>query len=282
MAIRYPQILDIESAAVPFAWSDRDPMLYALGTGMGEDPLDERELDFVTERNLKVLPTFATIVARSGDPGPIQLNRALVLDGGRRLTMFKPLPSAANVLLDGRILSVADKGPGKGAIVTREVVIRDAETGEKYASLVTDVFARGDGGFGGPAPTARATADRPDRAPDQSVTIATRPNQALLYRLSGDRNPLHSDPGFAAKAGFDRPILHGLCTYGICCRALLQSYADYEPAAIREFAVRFSAPCFPGEDITVDFWKAGNGFTFEARVAARGAVIVKNGWALLA
>lgn len=281
MTISYPEILDIRSTAVPFSWTDRDTMLYALGTGMGEDPLDPRELPFVYERELKVLPTFATIAARPGDPGPMPLNRALVLDGGRSLTVHKPMPGTADVLLDGRIVSVADKGAGKGAIITREVVIREAGSGDKIATLVTDVFARGDGGFEGPAPSRDNPWKKPDRAPDRTVRISTRPNQALIYRLSGDRNPLHSDPAFAARAGFDRPILHGLCTYGICCRALLQSYADYDPDAIREFAIRFSSPCYPGETIAVDWWGEGGELLFEARVEERGVVVAKNGRARL-
>ena len=282
MSIVYPDILDIKSTAVPFSWNDRDAMLYALGTGMGEDPLDGRELEFVYERNLKVLPTFATIVARAGDPGPVPLNRAMVLDGGRRLTLYRPIPSAADVRLDGRIVSAIDKGVGKGAIVTREVTIRDAASDDLIAKLATDVFARGDGGFGGPSPSASHDPGVPQRAPDRAITISTRPNQALIYRLSGDRNPLHSDPAVAAKAGFDRPILHGLCTYGICCRALLQSYADYDPSAIREFGVRFSAPCYPGETISIYWWDEGDYLAFEARVDARGVTVAKNGIARLA
>lgn len=256
-------------------------MLYALGTGMGADPLDMNELPFVYENGLKVMPTFATIIARPGDPGPLPLTRALVLDGGRALLLHAPLPSSGDVLMDGRVLNVIDKGEGKGAIVTREVTIRDAANGQPLATLVTDVFARGDGGFGGPSQSPPAQPLRPDRAPDRTVRIATRPDQALLYRLSGDRNPLHSDPATAAKAGYDRPILHGLCTYGICCRALLQSYADYDAAAIRQFAVRFSKPCFPGETIAVHWWEEGTQLFFEAEVEARGVHIVKNGCARL-
>jgi acyl dehydratase len=282
MPITYPDILDVRSGPVPFSWTDQDTMLYALGTGMGEDPLDARELPFVYERDQKVLPTFATIAARPGDPGPLPLNRALVLDGGRDLVIHRPLPPAGDVELQGRILSVADNGEGKGAILTREVTITDMADALPLATLVTTVFARGDGGFGGPPPVKPAAAARPDRAPDRVVRIATRPGQALLYRLSGDRNPLHGDPAAAGRAGFDRPILHGLCTYGICCRALLQSYADYDAAAIRQFAVRFSAPCYPGETITTYWWQVGDELVFEAKVEERNVVIAKNGRARLA
>jgi acyl dehydratase len=281
MPISYPEILNFKNAGVNFSWTDRDSMLYALGTGMGEDPLHERELAFVYERNLKVLPTFATIVARAADPGPLPINHLLVLDGGRDLTIHKRLDGAASVVMDGRIIGAVDKGPGKGAIITREVVIRDALTREKIATLQSNLFARGDGGFGGPTHDGKEIPVRPDREPDRTVDITTRPNQALLYRLSGDRNPLHSDPAVALKAGFDRPILHGLCTYAICCRAILESYADFDSTAIERFAARFAAPAYPGETISVDIWSSGRDLAFEARVKVRRATVVKYGQAKL-
>jgi acyl dehydratase len=281
MPISYPEILNFKTVDVAFSWTDRDSMLYALGTGMGEDPLHERELAFVYERNLKVLPTFATIVARAADPGPLPINSLLVLDGGRDLWIHRPLDGSASVVMDGRIMSAVDKGASKGAIITREVVIRDASTRAKIATLRSNLFARGDGGFGGPTDDGKETPVKPDRQPDRTVDIVTRPNQALLYRLSGDRNPLHSDPAVATKAGFDRPILHGLCTYAICCRAILESYADFDCTAIERLAARFAAPAFPGETISVDIWSSGRDLAFEARVKSRGATIVKYGQAVL-
>jgi acyl dehydratase len=281
MPIAYPAILDSRNLNVRASWTDLEPMLYALGLGMAEDPLDERELAFVHERDLRVVPTFATIIASPVGPRPEGLNRALVLDGGRDLVLHRPLQPSGEVVMDGRIIDVVDKGEGRGAIITREVLIRDAVTLDSVATLTTSVFARGDGGFGGPSPSSAPAAVRPSRSPDISVDVATRPNQALIYRLSGDRNPLHSDPAFAARAGFDRPILHGLCTYGICCRAILQTFADYDPAAITSFGARFSAPCFPGEIISVDLWKDGAALTFEAQVKSRAAVVIRNGRATL-
>ncbi|MDB5576312.1 MAG: MaoC-like dehydratase [Bradyrhizobium sp.] len=281
MPIAYPAILETRSVGVQASWTDLEPMLYALGLGMAEDPLDDRELAFVDEGRLKVVPTFATIIASAAGPRPAGLNRALVLDGGRSLVLHQPLRPSGEVVMDGRIVDVVDKGEGRGAIITREVLIREADTLDEVATLTTSIFARGDGGFGGPSPVSAAPAARPSREPNLSIDIATRPNQALLYRLSGDRNPLHSDPAFAARAGFDRPILHGLCTYGICCRAILQTFADYDPAAITRFGARFSAPCFPGESITVDLWKDGNTLAFEARVKARNAIVIRNGRASL-
>jgi acyl dehydratase len=142
---------------------------------------------------------------------------------------------------------------------------------------VGSTFARGDGGFGGPSDGAPEPHKTPERAPDMSVDIPTRPDQALIYRLSGDRNPLHSDPDIASAAGFPRPILHGLCTYGITCRAVLQTYADYDPAAIKHHAARFSSPVFPGETVSVDLWRDGDEVSFEARVKDRGVTVIRNG-----
>ena len=183
--------------------------------------------------------------------------------------------------MDGRIVSAVDKGADKGAIITREVVIRDALTRGKIATLRSTLFARGDGGFGGGSVQEREVPVKPDRKPDRTVDIVTRPNQALLYRLSGDRNPLHSDPEVAIKAGFTRPILHGLCTYAICCRAVLESYADFDSTAIERFAARFAAPVFPGETISVDIWASGREVAFEARAKNRGVVVVRSGRAVL-
>lgn len=281
MPITYPEILEVRTDDVRASWDDREPILYALGVGMARDPLDRAELAFVDERRLKVLPTFATILARRADPGPLPLNRALVLDGGRDLRIHRPFPAEGEVLMDGRILEVVDRGADKGAVITREVMIRDAADGAPIAALRTTVMARGDGGFGGPPPTPTPRSDPPDRAPDRTVEVRTRPDQALLYRLSGDRNPLHSNPEAAARAGFERPILHGLCTYGIACRALLQTYADYDPAAIARFQARFSAPCFPGEVLAVDLWRSGLEVAFQVRAAERGVVVIREGRAEL-
>lgn len=281
MPISYPEILQYKKEGVRRSWTDIEPILYALGTGMGEDPLDPRELPFIYERDLRVMPTFLTVIARSGDPGPLPLNRALVLDGGRDLTVYRPLRGEADVILDGRIVSVIDKGPGRGAILRREVDINDAATGDKIATLATDILARGDGGFGGPSEAGEAKPVRPQTDPDHSVMIMTRANQAALYRLSGDRNALHIDPVAAVKAGFDRPILHGLCTYGLCCRALLQTYADYDPTAIRRIAGRFSGVVLPGETVTIDLWRKGSHIYFEARIKERGGLVIDGGQALV-
>jgi len=285
MPIQYPEILHLKREGERYAWTDREVMLYAYGIGLGGDPMDERELHFVNEaaytaRPLKVVPTFASVAAWGASPGDLGINRLLVVDGERDISFHKPLPVSAEITADSRVVAVYDKGKDKGAVITRETVLRDA-AGEKLATLVSSTFARGDGGFGGPSDGQPAPHAVPQRAPDRSVDITTRPDQALVYRLCGDRNPLHSDPEFARRAGFPRPILHGMCTYGLTCRAVLQTYADYDPAAFRRHAVRFSAPVFPGETVTVDLWKDGDVVSFEARVKARDVTVIKNGMTVL-
>lgn len=290
MPIYYPDILDEGVDERPFSYGDKDVMLYALGVGMGRDPLDPRELKFCYEKDLKVVPTAATVLASNAGQGKrrptkdghrrSEINEVLVVHGEQKLELHRPLPPAANFFASTRTSAVADKGKEKGAVVYHETVWTD-EKGEKVATLTAGIFARGDGGFGGPSEGGLETHQIPSRAPDKSVSFETREDQALLYRLNGDRNPLHCDPDFAKAAGFDKPILHGLCTYGHTCRAVLQEYCDFDPARIASHQVRFSSPVFPGETITVDLWKDGNVVSFEARVAARGVTVIRNGKAVL-
>jgi acyl dehydratase len=260
-------------------------MLYAYGIGLGADPMDEKELAFVNEavadpRPLKVVPTFASVAAWGAGPGEMNLNRVMVVDGERDITFHKPLPTASQIVADSSVLAVYDKGKDKGAVIRHQTVLKN-EKGEPLATLVAWRFARGDGGFGGSSEGQAEPHAMPNRAPDRSVDIVTRPDQALVYRLCGDRNPLHSDPGFAKKAGFPKPILHGMCTYGITCRGVLQTYADYDPAAFRQHAARFSSPVYPGDTVTMEMWKDGNVISFEAKVKARGVTVIKSGRTVL-
>ncbi|WP_316399354.1 MaoC/PaaZ C-terminal domain-containing protein [Bradyrhizobium sp. 33ap4] len=285
MPIDYPAVLDFKTDAAPYSWSDREVMLYALGIGMGSDPLNEKELQFVNEafatpKSLKVVPTFASVCVWGVRAGVIDLNRVMVVDGERDITFHKAIPVAASVTADARVRGVYDKGKEKGAIIQNEIVVRDGD-GDKIVTVVSSTFARGDGGFGGPSDGLPEPHQVPCRAPDRSVDFPLRPDQALIYRLSGDRNPLHSDPEFARRAGFPKPILHGMCTYGLTCRAVLQTYADYDPSAFQRHRVRFSAPVFPGEIITVNLWKDRNSISFEAHVRERQVTVAKNGQTLL-
>jgi acyl dehydratase len=283
MAISYDHVMGLEARDQEFSYGDRETMLYALGIGLGADPMNEAELPFVYENGLKTVPTMATVIAwgagRTGDTG---INYAMVVHGEQRLTLHRPLPPSATILADSRFIACLDKGAGKGAVLVSETAIREKASGEALCTLTSSIFARGDGGFGGPSEGGPAVHAIPDRAPDMEVDIPTRPDQALLYRLSGDRNPLHSDPGFAKAVGFPRPILHGLCTYGITCRAVMQACTDLDPTAILAHDVRFSSPVFPGETVSVQIWRDGPVVSFEARVKNRDAVVIRNGRSLLA
>jgi acyl dehydratase len=276
MAIRYPEVLAIAEPGRPFSWTDRETMLYALAIGMGGDPDNGEELPFVYERNLKAVPTLATVVAWGANIGPekIGLNRALTVHGEESITWHRPMPAAGSVIASSRVVGAYDKGP-KGAVIEREMQLRDVD-GTLLVSLLRTAFARGDGGFGGPSETPPPH-QVPTRVADLVLEFATRPDQALLYRLCGDRNPLHADPAAAKAGGFPRPILHGLCTYGICCRAILQAYCGFEPERMRTLTARFSAPVLPGDRIAVRLWKDHDIVSFEASVPGRDVTVIKNG-----
>ena len=290
MAIDYDDMMQSGATGLASRYDEKDVMLYALGVGMGRDPLDEKELPFVYENNgLKVVPTFASVINRGEAPPErqrmpqkSQVNFALVVDGERRITFHKPLPPKCEVVTDERMLAILDKGEGKGAVLVQERATRDAKSGDKLFTIVTSIFARGDGGFGGSPDGGPALHILPERAPDLVKECDTRADQALLYALSGDRNPLHRDPAFAKMVGFPRPILHGLCSYGTACRAVLSTVAEYQPERIKQFDVRFSKPVFPGETLVVAMWKDGGTISFSASVKERpGTVVLNNGLCLL-
>lgn len=290
MPIYYPDILDQVTEPELFTYTDKDVMLYALGIGLGADPLNDAELPFVYEKDLKVVPTAVTVLApllsrlkpAERKPGHRESvpNALMLVHGEQKIELHRPLPTSGTFTVQVRTVAVFDKGKEKGAVEIRETTWTDAE-GERVATLTSSVFLRGDGGFDGPTDGAPIPHAIPDRAPDLSVSIPTRPDQALLYRLNGDRNPLHSDPASAAKSGFPRPILHGLCTYGITCRAVLEAITDFDVDQILSHQVRFSAPVFPGETIVVDLWRDDKQISFEARVAERGVTVIKNGLTVL-
>ncbi len=272
----------------PFSYKDQDVMLYALGVGLGADPMNERELPFVYEKNLRVVPTAATVLSRHAAPGggggarALGINYLMVVHGEQRLTLHRPLKPADDLTIESRLIAAVDKGKDKGAVIYNETVWRERDSGAPVATLSGATFARGDGGFGGPSEGGPAVHEVPKRPHEKEIAITTRPDQALLYRLNGDRNPLHSDPDVAKRAGFPRPILHGLCTYGVTCRAVLEAYCDLDPAKIKAFDVRFSSPVYPGETIVTRMWKDGDTVSFEAGVRERPNVtVIKNGRAVI-
>ncbi|WP_380871686.1 dehydrogenase [Sphingomonas sp. DBB INV C78] len=279
MPLEYPAILSMRENGRRLSYDHRDVMLYALGIGMGRDPLNEKELRFTYERDLQAVPSLATMIAwHAGcSTADLGLDYRQVLHGQEEIILHRPLPASAQIIVDSDIAQVYDKGPGKGAIVVRRTVVRTASDHNMLCEVNRTIFARGDGGRGGspdPAPIPHAV---PMRAPDTSIMMTTRSDQATLYRLCGDRNPLHIDPEAARSAGFDRPILHGLCTFGMTCRAVLQAVCGYDPSRIASHAARFAAPVYPGETVRIDLWQDGDIVSFEASVPERASTVIRNG-----
>jgi acyl dehydratase len=285
MALDYDKLMGLRRDGDRFRYTDRETMLYALGIGLGRDPLDEKELPYVFEGpGLKTVASMASVLARVPLLKDSGYDYTKVLHGEQRLTLHRPLPFEGELIADSRVTEAYDKGAGKGAVIYTETVVRTAD-GQPLFTQGSTTFARGDGGFGGPAGSGPAPHVMPERKPDATVTLETRKDQALLYRLSGDRNPLHADPALAKRVGFPAPILHGLCTYGTACRAVLQEVAKYDHTRIRGFDVRFSAPVYPGESIATDLWVdsgvSGNVVSFRCRVPERDVVVINNGRCLL-
>jgi acyl dehydratase len=240
-----------------FGWTPSDVLLYHLGLGAGADPVDERELRYTYEDDLRVIPTFATVAAnlRTFEPPKLKfpgvdIDLAKVLHGKQEIELHRPIPAEGKAVARTRIVDVFDKG--KAAVLVQQTEVADAG-GDPLWTARSSIFARGEGGFGGE----RGPSDRidwPDREPDAVLETPTLPQQALLYRLCGDRNPLHADPAFARAAGFDRPILHGLCTYGVVAKSLIDAFLDGDPAQVASFSTKFAGVVFPGERLRTRVW----------------------------
>ena len=249
------------------SWSHKDALLYALGVGAGALDPTGFELEFTTENSdgvtQRVLPTFTTIIGQGGAAVSLgDYDPAMLVHGEQSIRLHGELPAAGTVSTTTRVAGMYDKGAA--GLVVLESESRHAGSGEPAFTSRSALFIRGVGGFGGPRnpegdeESALAAEPLPTREPDEIVSYATRPDQALLYRLSGDRNPLHSDPTFAKRAGFDRPILHGLCTYGFTGRALLHALCASDPARFGAMRARFSKPTMPGDTLTVSLWDIGD------------------------
>jgi len=284
MAIDYQRLKSLIIPEVEQTYTAKDTMLYALGLGFGADPVDPHQLKFIYEDGLKALPTMPVVLAPLARAGvDLGINRKLVVHGEQGLTLHKPVPPAGTVVGRTYLDEIVDKGAGKGALLLFRREVIDKETGQLIASIASTTFARGDGGFGGPTGPSKPVHELPSRAPDLSGDIATLPQAALIYRLSGDYNPLHADPAFAKAGGFPRPILHGLCTYGVAGHALLRLVCDYDPTRLKRMDVRFSAPVYPGETIRTEIWREGAGrFGFRCRVVERDVIAINNGLAEVA
>ena len=284
MALNYDDLMATSVADIPFSYGDTETMLYALSIGLGRDPLNRKELGYVYEQGLQLstVPTMATVLVPDLFPADLGWDYTQVLHSEQRLTLYRPLPAAADILINKRIVGAYDRGPTRGAIVLLEAEGRLAKDDTVLFTLGSTLVARGDGGFGAPAGSGPAPHRVPRREPDLSCDIESSPHQALLYRLNGDRNPLHADPSLARQVGFRAPILHGLCTYGVACHAILQTICDYDYTLIGGFDARFSAPVVPGDTITTDMWQDGNIVSFQCSVKARDSVVIRNGRCTLA
>lgn len=283
MAIDYQKLKNRKFEDVVHSYTWKDTILYALGLGFGADPMDKKQLRFTYEEGLAALPTMAVVLGSPGfwvknpDSG---VDWKQVLHGEQGLRILKPLPAEGTVIGRTRIVDIIDNGPGKGALMYSERDIVDQKTGEVLAVSESTTFARADGGFGGPSGPKKSVHAMPERAPDISVDIPTLPQAALIYRLSGDYNPLHADPDVAATAKFKQPILHGLCTYGVAGHALVKSLCGYDAAKLKRMDLRFSSPVYPGETIRTEIWKDGPGkASFRSKVVERDIMVLNNGYA---
>jgi acyl dehydratase len=270
-------VVGAEGAPVVHSWTSKDALLYAVGVGAGID-----ELAFTTENShdvpQRVLPTMAAVIG-AGVSGAISaigsFDFAMLVHGEQSFVQHREIPVEGSLTATGKIVGIYDKG--SGAVVAVEGECVDNATGETLLTVGSAIFIRGEGGWGGDRGPSGDRNAAPDRTADASVSYRVRPDQALTYRLSGDRNPLHSDPWFAALAGFDRPILHGLCTYGFTGRALLHAMCDSDPAKFRSMEGRFASPVFPGEELTIEMWNEGAGECIFQTRGEDGRVVLVGG-----
>ena len=280
MPIDIDKALGAELPGGSYSWDEEDIILYNLAVGAGDPPTEPRELRYAYEGDLVAIPTYGTIppfgimMSMAGIEG-LDINLSQILHGEQEITVHRDIPTSGAVTQSGRVTAIYDKG--KGALAVVEVVSVLDKTGEELFTNRASIYIRGEGGFGGDAGP-KSAGIPPNRDPDHIVESPTLPQQALLYRMvSGDKNPLHADPGFAAFAGFERPILHGLCTYGIVAKAVVDQVLDGQPARLQSYSARFSGHVFPGETLVTSIWDAGDGLVLEARTAEREGKVLSNG-----
>jgi acyl dehydratase len=278
--------IDVEKALaadlepIEFSWTSSDIQLYHLGLGAGADPMDERELRYLTDNTPQVLPTFGNVAVSFHMteaptvqfPG-IDIELAKVLHASEGVTVPGPIPTSGKAWSKQRFTEIWDKG--KAAVIVSESTVTD-ESGTVLWTTKRSIFARGEGGFGGERGPSTSV-ELPDRAPDAEIAIPTLPQQALLYRLCGDRNPLHSDPGFAKAAGFDRPILHGLCTYGIGAKAIVDRFLDADVSRVESYGARFAGTVIPGETLQANIWRHDGKYVGTLTAPSRDHTVVLSG-----
>ena len=274
------KLLSLKFADIDYTATARDAMLYALGVGVGDRPEDAHDLQFVYEQNLKIFPSQVNVMCHPGgwimDP-VLEVDWVKLLHGEQAFEILKHLKPGATYTGRFKITGVLDKGTGKGALVFMRKELREKGIDDIVSTVDSTYFLRGDGGCGGTMTEAPVPHVIPDRVADSTVSIAILPRAALIYRLSGDYNPLHADPAVARKAGFERPILHGLCSLGVATRAILQAACDDAPEKLQSLRLRFSSPVYPGETLVTEVWRDGNVVSFRSRVAERDIVVLNNG-----
>ena len=285
MPIDLSVAIGAELPAVEFSWTASDVQLYQLALGAGADPMDQRELRYLTDGTPQVLPTFGTVAPTFHATEPptvsfpgIDIELSKVLHASEQVTMAAPLPPSGSASSVTRVVEVWDKG--KAAVIVTESAVTSSE-GKPLWTARRSIFARGEGGFGGERGPSTAVAP-PERPSDHDVLLPTLPQQALLYRMCGDRNPLHSDPAFAAAAGFERPILHGLCTYGITCKAIVDTCLDGHAAKVRSYGARFAGVVIPGETLRARIWEEDGRLVASVSAPERDDDVVLSGVELMA
>lgn len=277
--IDYDHLMTYDIPEVRQSYSRRDCAFYALSIGVGQNPMDRSDLRFVGAGALIPFPTLPLVLGHPGfwlanpDTGVDALR---LVHGEQGMTPHEPLPEEGTVIGKTRVTGLIDKGEGRGALLFSEKALTDAQTGQLYATTRSTTFLRGDGGFGGPAGPVKKAHALPESPPDLVHECRTRPEQALWYRWNGDDNPLHLDPDVAAKAGFERPILHGLCSLGIAAHALVTMLCKGDPARLRGLDARFTATVTPGETLRTEIWEDGS---FRTRAVERDVVVIGNGHA---
>jgi acyl dehydratase len=287
MAIDYDKLMNWPFGQVEQTYTAKDSILYALGLGLGADPLDTNQLRYVFEEaeGFAALPTMAVVLAGPGfwarDPNS-GISWQQVLHGEQEIELHAPVPAAATMVAETKITEIIDKGADKGALLYQQRTLMDKASGCKIATLYSTTFARGNGGFGGPKGPIRPVHSLPAREPDLHCDLPVLPQAALIYRLSGDPNPLHADPAVATQAGFKAPILHGLCSLGVAGHAVLKTCCDYDPSRFKSLALRFSAPVYPSETIRTEIWRDGPVISFRARALERDVVVLNNGKVVVA
>ncbi len=270
-----PEAVGAEGRPVRRSWSSKDALLYAVGVGSGTS-----ELAFTTENTKdlaqRVLPTFAVIIGGGGVPMDAigSFNPALMVHGEQGIELFDEIPPDGEIESVGKVTAIWDKG--SAAVLEFESTSTNVATGKPLLKTRTSLFCRGEGGWGGDRGPSEKV-EFPDREPDQQVTYATREDQALTYRLSGDRNPLHSDPSFAALGGFEKPILHGLCTWGFTGRALLHALCEGDPSRFKSMNSRFSKPVIPGDELTISIWVVDDGKALFRTTNQNGDAVIDQG-----